>query len=89
MTERIFNFSAGPAVLPVPVLEEAVGTFPEGSEDLNYAYALFNLGSALRLSGNPEAAIPVLEQRLAIPNQTSTVEEELEAARAEAGGEGG
>ena len=22
-TERIFNFSAGPAVLPVPVLEEA------------------------------------------------------------------
>src|SRR5919205_343520 len=25
MTERIFNFSAGPAVLPVPVLEEAQG----------------------------------------------------------------
>src|SRR4051812_15638645 len=23
MTERIFNFSAGPAVMPVPVLEEA------------------------------------------------------------------
>ena len=23
MIERIFNFSAGPAVLPVPVLEEA------------------------------------------------------------------
>ena len=23
MTERIFNFSAGPAVLPLPVLEEA------------------------------------------------------------------
>ena len=23
MTERIYNFSAGPAVLPVPVLEEA------------------------------------------------------------------
>ena len=23
MTERIFNFSAGPAVLPVPVLERA------------------------------------------------------------------
>src|SRR3982751_456152 len=23
MTERIFNFSAGPAVLPVPVMEEA------------------------------------------------------------------
>src|ERR687895_2413942 len=25
MTERIFNFSAGPAVLPVPVLEQARG----------------------------------------------------------------
>jgi eukaryotic-like serine/threonine-protein kinase len=69
----------------VPVLEEAVGAFPEGSEDLNYAYALFNLGSALRLSGDPEAAIPILEQRLQIPNQTATVEEELEAARADAG----
>ena len=23
MTERIFNFSAGPAVIPVPVLEQA------------------------------------------------------------------
>jgi hypothetical protein len=69
----------------VPVLEEAVASFPEGSEDLDYAYALFNLGNALRLSGRPEEAIPVLEQRLAIPNQTSTVEQELEAARAEAG----
>ena len=76
---------AGEYAAAVPVLEEAVGAFPEGSEDLNYAYALFNLGSALRLSGNPEAAIPILEQRLEIPNQTATVEEELETARAEAG----
>ena len=69
----------------VPVLEEAVAAFPAGSEDLNYAYALFNLGNALRLSGRPEEAIPVLEERLQIPNQTGTVEEELAAARAEAG----
>ena len=69
----------------VPLLEEAVSSFPEGSEDVNYAYALFNLGNALRLSGRPDEAIPVLEQRLAIPNQTETVEAELEAARAEAG----
>jgi serine/threonine protein kinase len=80
---------AGEYDAAVPVLEEAVAAFPEGSEELDYAYALFNLGSALRLGGDPEAAIPILEQRLAIPNQTSTVEEELEAARAEAGeGEG-
>jgi len=79
---------AGEYDAAVPVLEEAVGAFPEGSEDLDYAYALFNLGSALRLSGDPEAAIPILEQRLQIPNQTSTVEEELETARAEVGEEG-
>ena len=76
---------AGDYEAAVPVLEEAVAAYPEGSEDLDYAYALFNLGNALRLSGRPEEAIPVLEQRLQIPNQTSTVEEELEAARAEAG----
>ncbi|HET7507384.1 MAG TPA: serine/threonine-protein kinase [Solirubrobacterales bacterium] len=77
---------AGEYEAAVPVLEEAVAAYPEGSEDLNYAYALFNLGSALRQSGRPDEAIPVLEQRLAIPNQTATVERELEAARAEAGG---
>jgi eukaryotic-like serine/threonine-protein kinase len=76
---------AGEYEAAVPVLEEAVGAFPEGTEDLDYAYALFNLGNALRLSGRPEEAIPILEQRLQIPNQTGTVEEELEAARAEAG----
>jgi len=69
----------------VPVLEEAVRAFPSGTEDLNYAYALFNLGNALRLAGRPEAAIPVLERRLAIPNQTDVVRSELEAARSEAG----
>lgn len=68
----------------VPVLEEAIKTFPPGTDDLNYAYALFNLGNALRLSGRPEEAIPVLEQRLGIPNQTDTVRSELAAARSEA-----
>ena len=77
---------AGEYEAAVPVLEEAVGSFPEGTEDLNYAYALFNLGNALRLSGRPEDAIPVLEQRLRIPNQTQTVQRELNAARAEAEG---
>jgi eukaryotic-like serine/threonine-protein kinase len=77
---------AGEYDAAVPVLEEAVASYPEGSEEVDYAYALFNLGNALRLSGRPEAAIPILEQRLEIPNQTSTVEQELDAARAEAGG---
>ena len=69
----------------IPLLQQAVDSYPEGSTDLNYAYALYNLGNALRLAGRPEEAIPVLEQRLEIPNQTSTVERELELARQEAG----
>jgi tetratricopeptide (TPR) repeat protein len=77
---------AGEYEAAVPVLEEAVRAFPAGSEDVNYAYALFNLGNALRLSGRPEEAIPVLERRLRIPNQTDVVERELELARGEATG---
>ncbi len=76
---------AGEYEAAVPVLEEAVSAFPAGTEDLDYAYALFNLGNALRLSGRPDEAIAVLERRLEIPNQAGAVEEELEAARAEAG----
>ena len=73
----------------IPILEQAVAAFPEGSEDTTYAYALFNLGHALRMAGRPEEAIPILEQRLEIPNQTETVQRELEAAYADAGIETG
>ncbi len=53
--------------------------------DLTYAYALYDLGVALMKSGNPSAAIPVLEQRLKIPNQTAVVQQTLDQARREAG----
>jgi eukaryotic-like serine/threonine-protein kinase len=76
---------AGEYEAAVPVLEEAVRSFPEGTDDLDYAYALFNLGNALRLSGRPDDAIPVLERRLEIPNQEGEVRKELEAAYAETG----
>jgi predicted Ser/Thr protein kinase len=75
----------GRAAEAVPILQRAVEAFPEGSGDLDYAYALYNLGNALRLSGQPEEAIPVLERRLRIPNQRGTVAAELARARAEAG----
>jgi Tetratricopeptide repeat len=65
----------------IPVLERAVQAFPEGTTDLDYAYALFNLGRSLRLAGRPDEAIPILERRLQIPNQTETVRRELAAAR--------
>lgn len=65
----------------IPVLERAVAAFPEGTTDLNYAYALYNLGRSLRLAGRPDEAVPILERRLEIPNQTDTVRRELELAR--------
>ena len=69
----------------IPLLQEAVASFEPGTGDLNYAYALFNLGKSLRLAGRPEEAIPILEQRLEIPNQTDAVQEELDLARQQAG----
>jgi len=69
----------------IPILRRAVASFPDGTTDLNYAYALFNLGHALRMNGQPSEAIPILEQRLRIPDQTATVQRELDAALAAAG----
>jgi eukaryotic-like serine/threonine-protein kinase len=62
-----------------------VDSFPAGTSDITYAYALFHLGKSLRMAGRPAEAIPILEQRLQIPNQAGTVRRELELARQEAG----
>jgi hypothetical protein len=40
------------------------------------------------MSGQPAAAVPLLERRLRIPDQTATVRAELDAARADAAGKG-
>jgi serine/threonine-protein kinase len=69
----------------ISTLQQAVDSFPPGTSDLNYAYALFNLGKSLRLGGRPDEAIPILEQRLTIPNQQDTVQRELDLARQQAG----
>jgi serine/threonine-protein kinase len=76
---------AGKYEQAIPVLEQAVRASSADSGDLTYAFALFNLGHALNAGGRPEDAIPVLEQRLEIPNQRSTVQRELDSARAAAG----
>ena len=47
---------------------------------LTYAYGLYDLGVALLKSGNAAAAVPVLEQRVKIPNQTATVQATLNEA---------
>jgi eukaryotic-like serine/threonine-protein kinase len=68
----------------IPILQRAVNSFPPATTDVNYAYALFNLGRSLRLAGRPDEAIPILEQRLQIPNQTGVVQRELDLARRDA-----
>ncbi len=69
----------------IPLLQQAVRSYPEGSQELTYGYALYNLGRSLRLAGRPAEAVPILERRLQIPNQTETVQRELDAARSAAG----
>jgi eukaryotic-like serine/threonine-protein kinase len=69
----------------IPVLRRAVAAFPAGTDDLTYAYALYNLGRSLRLAGQPEEAIPVLRRRLRIPNQREIVARELALAMRDAG----
>jgi tetratricopeptide (TPR) repeat protein len=62
----------------IPVLRQAAAAAPHSS--LTYAYALYDLGRSLRLSGDPKDAVTVLYQRLQIPNQTETVREQLQLA---------
>jgi serine/threonine-protein kinase len=69
---------AGEYASAIPVLRGAIAAASPGG--LTYAYALYDLGRSLRLSGNPQAAIPVLSRRLAIPNQTGVVRTELRLA---------
>ena len=67
------NYSAA-----LPVLRQAVNAASPNS--LTYAYALYDYGKALLLSGDPKDAVTVLYQRLQIPNQTGAVQQELQAA---------
>jgi tetratricopeptide (TPR) repeat protein len=77
----------------IPVLQQAAHATgettsacaqPSSQNCLTYAFALYDLGQALRLSGQPAAAVPVLEQRLRINNQHQAVAEELQLAQSAA-----
>lgn len=74
----------------VPVLRRALSATgeslrgcvrPASEQCLTYAYALYDLGRALLLSGSPVAAVGVLEHRLRIENQQPVVAAELTSAR--------
>jgi tRNA A-37 threonylcarbamoyl transferase component Bud32 len=77
--------NAGQLDQAIPVLQRAVNACGGDPSRLVCAYAIFNLGKALRLAGRPQEAIPWLQKRLENPNQRGKVEAELQAARAAAG----
>jgi serine/threonine-protein kinase len=71
----------------VAPLQRAVSAFRTQGRtgEVDYAYALFNLGNALRLSGQPAAAIPYLQERLRISNyKRGVVKKELKTAQKQA-----
>ncbi|HEY3729338.1 MAG TPA: protein kinase [Solirubrobacteraceae bacterium] len=67
----------------ISTLHQALSSADPSS--LTYAYALYDLGRALMLSGDPKDAVPVLEQRLKIPDQTPVVQQTLDQAKRAAG----
>jgi serine/threonine-protein kinase len=72
----------------VPLLQRSVTAFREQGRkgEAAYAYALYNLGQALRRAGRPAEAIPYLEERLAVSDfKRNVVALELAAARQDAG----
>jgi eukaryotic-like serine/threonine-protein kinase len=74
----------GRATSAVPSLQRSVDAFRTQGRtgQIDYAYALYNLGNALRLSGRPADAIPYLEERLKISNyKRGVVKQELKTAR--------
>jgi cytoskeletal protein RodZ len=77
---------AGRPADALPLAQKAV-ELCKGSTELTCAYALFEYAKALRLTGDPESAIAVLEERQQrFPdNQPDVVAAELEKARAAAG----
>jgi eukaryotic-like serine/threonine-protein kinase len=81
----------GDALAAVPLLQGSVDGFRGAGRtgEIDYAFALYNLGTALRRSGRPAEAIPLLEERLRVSNfKRGTVRKALAAARSEAGGGG-
>jgi serine/threonine-protein kinase len=62
----------------IATLRKAVSAADPSS--LTYAYGLYDLGVALLRSGDAAHAVPILEQRLKIPNQTGVVQQTLNEA---------
>jgi len=78
---------AGDNAAAVPLLRDAVAGYREAgrTDEIDYAYALFNYAVALRRTGDPGGAVPLLQERLKFDNQRATVQKELDQALMESG----
>jgi serine/threonine protein kinase len=88
LNQRGFRLiGAGDYAAAVEPLRASVEGFRSAgrTDELDYAYALYNYGVALNRSGNPEAAVDVLRERLKYNNQRGTVQKELNDALAKLG----
>jgi tetratricopeptide (TPR) repeat protein len=80
-------FLAGNYAQAIPWFEQAVSACGDSTEMDPCGYTLYNLGAALRRSGDAKAAIPILEQRMERfgDNAKDEVRKELDEAYKDAG----
>jgi serine/threonine-protein kinase len=72
----------------VPLLQGSVEGFRRQGRtgEIDYAFALYNLATALRATGHPADAIPLLEERLRVSSyKRDVVQRELALDRQQAG----
>lgn len=65
----------------VSLLNQAVETFPEDTNIIDYVFAQYNLAHSLRKIGKSEEAIPYLQRCIAYDSQNQMFQRELQAAR--------
>ncbi len=65
----------------VSTLHQAVETFPENAESIEYVFAQYNLAHSLRKIGKSEEAIPYLKRCIAYDNHNQMFKQELQAAQ--------
>jgi tetratricopeptide (TPR) repeat protein len=65
----------------VSTLHQAVQTFPDNSENIQYVFAQYNLAHSLRKIGKSEEAIPYLKRCIAYDSHNVMFQKELQAAQ--------
>jgi tetratricopeptide (TPR) repeat protein/RNA polymerase subunit RPABC4/transcription elongation factor Spt4 len=65
----------------VSTLHQAVETFPENAENIEYVFAQYNLAHSLRKIGKSEEAIPYLKRCIAYDSHNLMFQKELQAAQ--------